>query len=641
MFDYVRNNTRLMGILLALFIVPAFVLVGVDGYRNFDGKGETVATVGGKAIKRDEWDAAHRREVDNIRAAQPNVDMKMLDTDEARFVTLERLVRERVLLTAAQKMNLATSNQKLAANLQKNEAIASLRKPDGTLDMERYRQLLAGQGMSPEMFEAQVRQDLSMRQVTQAVTGSSLVTSAVAQPSLQAFFERREAQWFRFETSAYKSKVQVTDDDVQGYYSAHPALFQAAEKADIEYVVLDLASVTEGIVVSEADVKSYFDQNLARYSTKEERRASHILINAPAGAATAEREAAKAKAMELQAQLKGAPAKFAELAKKHSQDPGSAPSGGDLSFFQRGAMVKPFEDAAFAMKKGDVSEVVESEFGYHIILLTDLRPAVVRPLEQVRAEIVAELKKQQAQREFADKADIFGNLVYEQADTFSPVAERLKLKVQTAKDLSRQPHPGMPPVLANAKLLDAVFAADSVEKKRNTAAVEVGANQLVAARVIEHRPAHTLPLDEVKAVVKARLVLEKAQAMAKDEGEKALAAWKAGTEGKLSAPVEVSRDKPAALQQQELAAVLRADTAALPAWAGVDLGVQGYSVIKVSKVQPRTAPSAEVAAQELSQYDRWWSSAEGVAYYDALKKRLKVEIKVAKPVVKTGMDAKS
>ncbi|MBY0463384.1 MAG: SurA N-terminal domain-containing protein [Burkholderiales bacterium] len=641
MFDYVRNNTRLMGILLALLIVPAFVLVGVDGYRKFDGQGETVAVVGGKAIKKDEWDNAHRREVDNIRSRQPNIDMKMLDTDDARFGTLERLVRERVLLTAAQKMNLSTSNQKLAADLQQNEVIAGLRKADGSLDMDRYRQLLAGQGMSPEMFEAQVRQDLSMRQVTQAVTASSLVTPAVAQPSLQAFFERREVQWARFDTNAFKGKVQVTDEEVAAHYNAHPALFQAAEKADIEYVVLDLASVTENITISDADVKSYFDQNLARYSTKEERRASHILINAATSAPAAEKAAAKAKATELLAQVKGSTGKFAELAKKHSQDPGSAPNGGDLSFFQKGAMVKPFEDAAFALKKGEVSDLVESEFGYHIILLTDVRPAVVRPMEQVKPDIVADLKKQQAQREFADKADVFGNLVYEQADSFAPVTERLKLKVQTAKDLGRLPGPGTPPLLANAKLLEAVFAADSVEKKRNTAAVEVGANQLVAARVLAYRPAHTLPLEEVKPSVKAQLVSDKAQAMAKAEGEQSLAAWKGGAEGKLSAPAEIARDKPTALRQAEIVAALRADTATLPAWVGVDLGANGYTVIKVNKVQARAAPTADLAAQELRQYDQWWSSAEGLAYYEALKKRLKVEIKVAKPVAKTGVDVKS
>ena len=316
MFDYVRNNTRLMGILLALFIVPAFVLVGVDGYRSMGDRGETVAVVAGKAIKRDEWDAAHRREVDRIRAAQPDIDLKQLDSDEARFVTLERLVREQVLGVASQKMNLLTSDQKLARDLQQNESIASLRRPDGTLDMDRYRQLLAAQGMTPAMFEQQVRLDLSMRQVTPGVINYSLATPAVANVSLQAFFERREVQLARFATADFKAQAKVSDEEVEKHYNANPAKFQAEEQADVEYVVLDMATVMEGISISEADLKAYYEQNANRYATPEERRASHILINAPASASAADREAAKTKANDLLTQVRAAPAQFAELAKK-------------------------------------------------------------------------------------------------------------------------------------------------------------------------------------------------------------------------------------------------------------------------------------------------------------------------------------
>lgn len=635
MFDYIRNNTRLMGILLALFIIPAFVLVGVDGYKNMSGSGVTVATVAGKAIKQDEWDAAHRNEVDRLRANQPNLDLKAFDTDVARYATLERMVRERVLSEAAQSARLLTSDKKLARDLQRNETIASLRKPDGSLDMDRYRQLLAAQGMSPEMFEARMRNDLSIQQVTLGITNSSLVTPAAASASLQAFFERREVQLQRFDAASYTSKVQVSEADVATFYNDNPALFQAQEQVDVAYVVLDLPTVIQGINLSESDVKAYYEQNAARYSSTEERRASHILITSPASAPAAEREAAKAKATALLAQLRQNPSSFADLAKKNSQDPGSAPSGGDLSFFQRGAMVKPFEDAAFALSKGGISDVVESEFGYHIIQLTDVRPSVRRPFEAVKAEIEAELKKQQAQRVFAEKAELFGNLVYEQSDSLDPVVDKLKLKVQTATQVRREPGPGTPPALANAKLLDALFSSDAIEKKRNTESIEVGANQLVSARVTAHRPAHTLPLDEVKGRVRDLLVSQRSQAMAREDAEKNLAAWKAGGEAKLPPVVVVSRDKPQNLLPKELAAALRADMATAPAWVGVDLGAQGHSVLKVQKVLSREAPTAEVAAQELSQYGQWWTAAEVAAYYEWLKKQLKAEIKVPKPVQRT------
>jgi len=633
MFDYIRNNTRLMGILLALFIVPAFVLVGVDGYRNMDGRGETVAVVAGQPIKRDEWDAAHRAEVDRIRASQPNVDAKLLDTDAARYATLERLVRDRVLRVTAEKMNLVTSDQKLARDLQQNETIAALRRPDGSLDMDRYRQLLAGQGLSPEMFELQVRQDLSQRQVTQGVVASALSSPEAAKASLQAFFGRREVQRVRFDTAAYLSKVDVSDAEVADHYNANPSQFQAQEEVDVEYLVLNLDAVSKGLTISDTDVASYYEQNQAQYASKEERRASHILVNAPATASTSEREAAKAKATGLLAQVTQNPGVFAELARKHSQDPGSAPGGGDLGFFQRGAMVKPFEDAVFSLAKGAVSGVVESDFGYHIIWLTEVKPSVVRPLAQVKSEIEGELRKQVAQREFAEKADTFGNLVYEQANALAPVAEKLKLKLEVAKGVKRQPVPGLPPALVNEKLLTALFSPDSVEKKNNTEAVETAPNQLVAARVLTHRPAHTLALEEVKAQVISQLKSQKAQALAKQDGEKALADGKATGAVKLQPAIVVSRDKPQMLHPKELSAVLRADTATLPTWVGVDLGAQGYAVMKLLRSLDREPPAAEQGEQELKQYSQSWAAAEAQAYYGLLKKRLKVDVKVPRPAV--------
>ncbi len=637
MFDTIRNNTRFFGFLLALFIIPAFVLVGVEGYRQTDGRGNTVAVVAGTAIKSDEWDAEHRREVDRIRARQPDIDVRMLDTEEARYATLERLVRERLLVVAAQKMNLVTTDQKLARDLQQDETIASLRKPDGTLDMDRYRQLLAAQGLSPEGFEAQVRRDLSQRQVAQGVMATALVTPAAGRASLDAFFERRTVQWLRFDAAAYRSRVTVSDADVEAHYQANAAKFQAPEQADVEFLVLDMDAVMAALAVSDAEVKAYFEQNASRYSTPEERRASHILINAPKDAPAAERQAAKDKAQALLDEVRKTPARFADVAKKSSQDTGSAASGGDLSFFSRGAMVKPFEDAVFALKKGDISDLVESEFGFHIIQLTDIRPAAQRPLEQVKADIVADIKKQKAQPLFAEKAELLGNLVYEQPDSLTPAAERLGLKVQSAQNIQRTPQPGGPQALANEKVLDALFSAESIDKKRNTEAIETGSNRLVAARVVAHRPAHTLPLKDVAERVKAQLVGDKAQALAREAGEAALAAWKGGTAPAGVQPaVTVSRDRPSVLGPKEVAAAMKLDVSALPAWGGVDLGRQGYAVLKVTGVQPREAAAPELAAQELRQYEQWWTSAEGAAYYEHLKQRFKVDIKVPRPASKSA-----
>jgi len=285
--------------------------------------------------------------------------------------------------------------------------------------------------------------------------------------------------------------------------------------------------VKKTINLNEQDLKTYYEQNVARLSGTEERRASHILIAAAKGSSDAERQKAKARAEELLTQVRKAPESFAEVARKNSQDTGSAPQGGDLDFFARGAMVKPFEDAAFALKKGEISDVVESDFGYHIIKLTDIKAPKQKSFAELRTSLEADLKNQQARTKYAEAAEAFANGVYEQSDSLKPVADKLKLEVQSANRVLRQPEPGAKGVLANAKFLEAIFSTDTVANKRNSEAVEVGPSQLAAARITQYTPARTLPLAEVRAAVRERVVNARAAELARQEGEKQLAAWKA------------------------------------------------------------------------------------------------------------------
>ena len=633
MFDFIRKHTKITMGLLFLLIVPSFVLFGLDGYSQSKDKSSIVAKVDGQEILQTEWDRAHLREVEKLKASMPSLDAKLLDSPEARYSTLERLVRDRVLATAAVKSRLGTSDQRLARELQDNPEIAALRRPDGTLDMERYRQLLGSQGMSPEMFEASVRADLSSRQVLLGVMGSGFASKTAADTALNAYFEKREIQIARFSTADYAAKLTPSDADLEQFYKANASLFQAPEQANIEYVLFDVETIKKGITVAEADLKAYFDQNAQRLSGKEERRASHILLASPKSAPEADRQKAKAKAVELAAQVKKSPDSFADVARKNSQDPGSAPAGGDLDFFSREAMVKPFSDAAFAMKKGDVSDVVESEFGYHIIKLTDIKSPKQRSFEEMRSELEADVKKQQAQKKFTETVEVFTNAVYEQADSLKPTADRLGLEVKTAMGVTRKPAQGVTGALANAKFLNAIFSPDTVEKKRNTEAVEVASNQLVSGRITQYTPARTLPLAEVKDIVRQRWLAQRGAEDARKDGITKLAAWKsAPASAVLQDTLNVSRDQPKNQPMQLVDAALRADAAALPAFAGIDLGTQGYAIVKVLKVLPREASLEAAAKQERNQYTQWWTAAESLAYYDVLKQRFKAEIKVAKPV---------
>ncbi|MBS7808257.1 SurA N-terminal domain-containing protein [Variovorax sp. PCZ-1] len=634
MFDYVRKHTRVMQFLLFLLIFPAFALVGIDGYTRFNEKGTPVASVDGQDIRQPEWDEAHKQEVERLRQSMPNLDPKLLDSPEAKYATLERLVRERVMAAAAAKQFLTTSDQRLAKDLSENPSIAALRKSDGSLDIERYKQLVGAQGLSPEGFENRVRQDLSMRQVLAGVNTTGLNSAALIDQTLAAYFERRDIQVQRFSTAEFAAKATPTDEQLDQFYKTNPQLFQAPESASIEYVVLDLEAAKKGITLKAEDVKAYYDQNAARLSGQEERRASHILITAPKNAPAAERSAAKAKAEALLAEVKAKPDSFADVAKKNSQDPGSAASGGDLDFFARGAMVKPFEDAAFGMQKGEIGSVVESDFGYHIIRLTDIKAAKQKTFEEMKPEIEADLLKQQAQKKFAELAEGFTNAVYEQAESLKPAADRLGLQVKTVANIQRIPGPGVTGPLANTRFLNALFSADSVEKKRNTEAVETGASQMISGRIVQYTAARTLPLAEVKDRVRERVVAQLGAELAKKEGQAKLATWQANpASATLPEAVIVSREQTQRLPTPIIEAALRADATKLPVIKGVDLGAQGYAVLRVNKVMERDTKGANVA-EDRKQVTTWWTNAEALAYYEALKTRFKVEFKVAKPVPK-------
>ena len=635
MFEFIRRHTKLIMGVLFLLIIPSFVLFGVGDYTRFNEGAGKVASVNGQAITQTEWDHAHRLESDRLRASNPALDGSLLDSPALKYATLERLVRDRVLAAAAIDGHLIATDTRLANELQRDPTISALRRDDGTLDMDRYRQLLAQQGLTPEGFEANVRYDLSSRQVLGGVVESGFASQAQADVAMNAFLERREVRVVHFTPAEFAAKLNPSDADLEAFYQANLARYQAPESANIEYVVLDLDGIKKTVNISEQDLRTYYEQNAPGLGTPEERRVSHILIVAPKDAPAAEREAAKAKAAELLAQLRQNPGSFAEVARQSSQDDSSAPSGGDLGSFQRDKGIDPvISQATYGLaKEGDISEVVESEFGYHIVQLTGIKAAEVPSFESMRAQLEDQLRTQEAQKEFSDLAEEFRNIVYEQSDSLQPVADKLKLQIHTANDITRTPAAGATGVLANPRFLEALFSADALDKKRNTEALDAGNNQLVSGRIVSHSPAHARPLTEVREAVRTAFVNQRGAEQARQEGEARLKAW---TEQPASAtalpePLTLSRNEPQDQPAALVDAVLRADAGKLPSFVGVDLGPDGYAVARVDKVLPQTEQSAEEAAQSRAQYEQLWGLAEAVGYYDALKARYKAQILVPRP----------
>jgi peptidyl-prolyl cis-trans isomerase D len=627
MFDFIRSNTRVLFFILLVLIIPSFIFVGVDGYRRMDEGGNVaVAKVHGQKISQVELEAAVRQQGGRIRSQRPDVDPALLDGPEFKQQMLDELVRQKVMTVAVNDLHLVTTDERLKRLFSTDPQFASVRNPDGTVNKE----VLAAQGMSSDMFAQRLRQDLSLQQVFKGVVGSAVVTPAVTQAALDPLFQQRQVQVVSFPVQRHLASVKPTDAQIQAFYTdpINAARFKAPEQADIEFVVLDVDAMKKGIAVAAQEVQTFYDKNIARYTTPEQRRASHVLVKAGSDASSQEKAKAKGKAQALLEQVRAKPGTFAEVARKNSDDTVSAERGGDLDFFGRGDMTSTFEKAVFALTTdGDLSDVVETEFGFHIIQLTGKRGGEKRALDTVRSEIESELRAEQAQKKFTEAAVDFSNMVYEQADSLKPVSDKYKLDIQTAKAVTRDAKPDPASPLANKRFIDQLFADDAVRNKRNTEAVDLGASRLVAGRVVKHTPSRLLPLEEVTETVRGALTVSQAAALSRQDGEARLSALKAAPATVLTEPTQkISR-----LQRNELApalldAIMRAPTAKLPNFVGVDLGDQGYALVKIQEVLPRDPVVAD-PERSRSQYEKTWADAEAQAYYAGLKKRFKVDIK--------------
>ncbi|PFH12067.1 peptidyl-prolyl cis-trans isomerase D [Collimonas sp. PA-H2] len=638
MFEFVRTHQRLMQFLLLLLIIPSFALVGLQSYSSFGDGANTVAKVAGQPITQQELDGALRQQMERMRQAfGDRFDPKMMETPEAKQGVLDNLISQRVLAATANSEHLTVTDPAIQQIILSQ--FSNLVGADGKFDSKAFDQLLAMQGMTQVSYAARLRQDMAMQQLNGAVQSTAFTPKTVATRLSDINDQEREVQELSFKAADYAAQVKVTDAMLQDYYSKNPKEFEIPEQIKAEYVMLDSAAVASQITVSDADIKSYYDQNVSRYTEAEERRASHILVALKKDAPAAEQAAAKAKAESLLAEVRKTPADFAKVAKANSQDTASAELGGDLGYFSAGSMVKPFEDAASKLKQGEISDLVQSDFGYHIIELTGIKPAKVKPLDEVKTEIAGEIKKQLAARKFTEMAEAFSNTVYEQADSLKAVADKLHLQIQTAANLGRQPNPAAAPTAPynNQKFLTALYADEALKNKHNTEAIEIAPSTFIAGHVLEYKAVTKRPFEEVQAVIRDKVTRTEEAALAKKAGEEKLAALKAlDNASGFAAAQTVSRSKNQGVNPLAFEAVMKADANKLPAYVGVTLPQQGYVLYRIGKVgQPAAQDQARRTAEQ-EQITGILAQQEMLAYVDVLKEKAKV--KILKPIVVAPVD---
>lgn len=606
-------------LLLALITIP-FALFGIDSYLKSAGSNAEVAEVSGESISIQAYDNALKNMRDRLQA-QGKVDPAQLDSPEVKAMVLNQLIHQQLLAKEIKDAHFAISDAQLSTYI---TGMPEFQK-EGKFSQELYDQLLSANQLSPVRFEASMRQDLLAQQAQDGIAKLGFLSNARVNQALTQANQKRVVTVAEIKAKDFISQVKADPAEVKSYYDKHKDKLIVPEKVKIEFVLLSAASLISSMKVDDAEIKKYYEENVAKYQGDEQRRASHILIGFSANATSAQKQEAKAKAEEILVQVKKTPKQFESLAAQYSQDPGSATKGGDLGSFGRGAMVKPFEEAAFSMKVDQISELVESEFGYHIIKVTEVT-GKSSDFDSIKPQIKGDLMYQKAQMAFAEQAENFSNYVYEHSDSLAPAAKEFNSQVQTSDWISREEGAKF---FKNDKIVSQIFSNEVLKDRRNTEAVEVSPNNLVAARVVDYKAAAPRSFDEVKGGIEDFLKNEAASKMAFEKGQAALKALQSGKDvaGLEWIPeVTVSRKQAEGLTELAMKQVFKTPVDKLPSYSGLSDSKQGYLLVKVLRVESPDLSTDE----ELSISKAELEGAIAEEYIAAYKRSLKdkAEVKV-------------
>ena len=520
---------------------------------------------------------------------------------EIRRTVVDQMVLREALRQQADRAGYFVSNGRLAESIRSTPAF----QIDGTFNADTYRALLAANGLTPAMFETQQREALRLSEFQDGIAASTFLTPAEYRTYIEVTNQRRELGYALFEAAGFIEEAVVDETELADYHAANQSLYMTAESVDIEYIDLELAAIAETIDVTDAELRAYYDEVSDRFETEEERRVSHILIT-PDGD---DYQAAEAEVAAVLERL-NAGEDFAALAAEVSDDGGTSQQGGDLGWMARGIMAGPFEDALYSMELGEIEGPVETEFGYHILKLDEIRRGQIQIFESVREELRTELSTERANSIFYDRANQLRQAAFDAYDELGSVAERIGLELEIVEGFGRAGDPERFP--NGAAVVERVFAEDAIISGRNSDLIELSDDHVVIVRVIEHHEPEPQPFEAVADQIREQLQLQAAQALAAEAAAQLLTALEQSPEdvqaraeelgGVWNEPAWVGRSE-ATVPVEILATAFAEPSAAIGdrVVRRVPLRSGDESVIVLSGVQPGDpeAIAAEVREERL------------------------------------------
>ena len=570
------GQTKAAQVILALIVIP-FTLFGIDSYLNQASNNVSIAKVNGYKILLPEYNRAIENIRNRIVSEGKKVDPLMFDSFEFKESVVDGLITKQLLNNDIRESKFKISDQQLSQYI---FGMPEFQK-DGKFSQELYDNVLKNNQLTPNKFEESIRKDLLIQQVRDGLQKLTFIPPNNLSETLKATSQQREISVAEFKTKDYMTKANIAEKDMQAFYEQNKSKFLAPEQVKAEFVVFSLANILPSISVTEDEIKTFYKTNSDKFQNQQQREASHILLAISKNAPPAEKAKVKAKADDILSQIRKSPKEFEVLARKFSQDPESAKKGGDLGAFGRGMMVKPFDDAVFSMKVNEVSNIVESDFGYHIIKLTKITGEGVG-YDAIKTQIKGELIYQKGQEKFAALAEEFSNKVYEQSSSLDMVSKKFNLPIQKTDWISRS---DTEKFFKNEALMSALFSKESIKDRRNTEAIEVTPNNLISARIIEYKSQSTKPFDDIKKNVEDYLRFEAAKKMVISLGEVALKSVADPSQKIIWEPAGfVDRKNSKGLSEAIINHTYKMPTEKLPSYSGFVDGNNGYVIVKVSKV---------------------------------------------------------
>jgi peptidyl-prolyl cis-trans isomerase D len=629
MLEFIRERAQgWFAWVLAMVLIIPFALWGIHSYQSTSAE-VNVAVVNGEKISADEFQRAYQRQRNRIQSMLgKNFDPSLIDNQQLKNKVLDSLIDRKVLLQGAHDAGLRVSDVRVGAEIR---AIPNL-QTKGQFDPELYHRLLRAQGLSMGAFEGMVSNDIVIQQLNQGIASSAFVTKPGLDALLRVKLQQRDIGYALVPVASYVGDVKVQDSAIEQYYKDNPDRFRTPEQVSVNYLDLSVDNLAKDIKVTEEVLRERYQAHETDFTTPEERRARHILIKVASDAPPDKVAASKKKAEEILARIhKGG--SFAELAKKFSQDPGSAKEGGDLGYFGRGVMDKAFEKAVYSLKVGEVSDPVRSTFGFHIIKLEGIRGGEQQSFEQVRNQLEHDLKYQKAEDKYYSEAETLSNIVFEHADNLTAASQELHIPIQSTGLFSRDTGVG---IAENPKVRKAAFSDDVLLDGRNSEAIELSQEHVVVVHVKEHKPAALRPLDEVHDGIRQILRMQAAKEKVRQAGEdfvhriqngEAAATIAGQLKIKWQRPGFIARDN-SKLNRQIVDAAFRVVPGGddKPVFSGTALASGDYAVYGIYAVKDGDPAAADKKTMESlkASLERDYGGSVFDAYVDAMKSQIKI-----------------